>query len=287
MSSVLSNLDLRLNVDTEKTWTMFFPASARWGRAKGVLPGRNLRWNELTPASIEAEKLIVDDEYSPVTPTEFPSVVGQMSNLRSLSMPSTLIQFIDSRWIPSTLERLEITGNKSAAIPPSVVLPSIVELWANKTLFTRAQFPNLVSLKIQLGSGKKILATVGAMDALVRLECWDVRDNQILQTSTATSLLSLALVTGPLDTLVGLERFVSLAQLRLIALPRLNDVSALSLLKTLTTLTIGHCGAIESVDAILDLPKLRDLTFHDCADSPQERLKAALPTMRLEKVFVP
>lgn len=270
---------------SETTWTMYLPASPKWSKKSGDLPGNRLKWGRIREDAVNASKLIIDDEYADEIPDDFP-VLANLLQLRALELDAGFAKKIKPGCLPASLKQLLFTGDRKASWPKAIVLENICHLGAGSVKFSASNFPYLRQLGMHLGTDRSRLELLGSYSELMQLGLTAVNDNEVFTAIASNKLQGLGLSGGKLTSLNSIRRLENLSELTLSFMTGLQDITALSQLPNLRKLHLSHCKNIRDFSAILQMEQLQDLTLYDCNAEAVSKLRSQITEGSIANLFL-
>ncbi len=172
-------------------------------------------------------------------------------------MPLMLARTLSRKDTPSSVRTLSFDESPglapSAHIPADVVLPKVdtVQCYDGVLSFERASFPNLRSVAIELGPRSKMPEVLASYTKLGFVHLGKIHDEAALAFLEPFEVETLSITSGALKSLRGLERLRSLKRVYVKNLPKLADISSITALPKLTSITIQYCGALRDLKPLL------------------------------------
>lgn len=123
-------------------------------------------------------------------------------------------------------------------------------------------FSRLVNLEeCVIGWNKRYSKNLFDCQRLASLTIWKFDENSLATIARATQLRSLDISTGPLTGLGGIEHLTRLEHLALENLRKLDDLSPIDKVASLTSISIGKCPALTDISGIYGLAALKRIAL--------------------------
>ena len=197
---------------------------------------------------------------------EIPSWLRSCMNLRYLSIPSSLAASLSLDSLPAEQVTLELTGTGSVRLD-GFVHDKIERIIAPNTVvrFSPLVFPSLKHFHAVSDRKRSVLRELKCADVqLFSATITPFSSSHDLSLLLDEKLRYLRLVGGNGSSLDGISRFVSLTDLHLHDLNKLESIGALVRLPLLRDLSVGYCKNIRDIAIISTIETLHRLSFYGC-----------------------
>lgn len=221
--------------------------------------------------------------------TDIPESLHLFSNLEYLRLPKKYIPQLRQGDIPDSVRVLEIIGEGTVTFPGKLAFPQVERLAGIPTAlkFTRYNFPHLRHLTLRLDSRRTMLPVLAQLDRLETLGISPNHDGAVFEALAGTHLTVLALGSGQIRTLDGLERLQSLVAVRVTNMDKLENIESLVKLPGLAEVEISWCANLSNYEALLALPALEHLSIFGCKKFDPNKYEAKLKSLPLKTLSYP
>lgn len=204
--------------------------------------------------------------YDPERHNEICSLIadGSIRGLQVNSLPNWKLESLE--WLSDfpNIEYLDISSLERLNVEPIYGVRGLkgLAMWTRSSL----NFARLSSLKFFAADWKtiKFEGLEGSCLESLMLRGYSSKRNDFSEIPSFKNLKDLAIIRSSVHSLYGLSDFISLRKVSLQLMPKLTDISSLSL-PLLHDLMFENCKKIDSYTSLSKNEKLVTLKIHDCA----------------------
>lgn len=248
------------------------------GNIDRVLPWDRLP-SDVDPSSIRSIRLM------PTRSSSLPTFLPLLALAEYLSLPLRLLPAVSQPHLPPGLRVLWLDGPGSAVFPPDIELPTLEWLMAPQAAVVVHSW-QLPALRVFFARVNP--SAYALLEGLTGLRAASLGpyDDEGLLRILPPGIEYLQISGGKAPSISALDRLTSLTDLWLQQLTRLVTLDSLLQVPRLQELTIMDCKAITDVGVLGNLPHLRRLMVVGCGKIGLTPLLPVLRKKRLEELRI-
>ncbi len=234
--------------------------------------------------------LCIEDAFAHETDfIDIPPSIHLFPSLEYLRLPKKYVPHLQQGEIPASVRVLEIMGKGTVTFLDKLSFPQIEWLKGLPTAlkFAKDTFPHLRHLTLRLDSHRTMLPVLAELDQLETLGIGPNHDGAVFAAIGEDRLTTLALGSGKIQTLDGIERLQSLVAVSLTNMDKLENIDGLARLSKLSEVNITWCANLSNYDPLLRISTLQHVEIFSCKKFDMLNYGPKLQSLPLKTMRMP